>query len=209
MAENASPAGVHRAYAQVLVELLERAHSASPSGLPAVVRDTAALLGARQAQVWLVDFQQEVLLALDDTDPDAGPVPRRMPVHGTAAGLAYTRGAPMHAPAASHAVTLYVPLLDGIERLGVLELVLPRLDDELLAGCRRFTEMVTQFVATKGRVTDEFHRFRACEPMNLAAQMQWQLLPPLTAHTPEVTVAGQVEPAYEVGGDSFRLRPGR
>lgn len=41
------------------------------------------------------------------------------------------------------------------------------------------------------------------EPMNLAAQTQWELMPPLTAHAPEATLAGQVEPAYEVGGDAF------
>jgi serine phosphatase RsbU (regulator of sigma subunit) len=33
--------------------------------------------------------------------------------------------------------------------------------------------------------------------------MQWDLLPPLLLKLPQVTVAGRVEPAYGVGGDSF------
>jgi serine phosphatase RsbU (regulator of sigma subunit) len=33
--------------------------------------------------------------------------------------------------------------------------------------------------------------------------MQWDLLPPLVFKTPNVTVAGLLEPAYDVGGDCF------
>jgi serine phosphatase RsbU (regulator of sigma subunit) len=33
--------------------------------------------------------------------------------------------------------------------------------------------------------------------------MQWQLLPPLMMSTPQVSVAGALEPAYDVAGDSF------
>jgi serine phosphatase RsbU (regulator of sigma subunit) len=39
--------------------------------------------------------------------------------------------------------------------------------------------------------------------MSLAATIQWDLLPPLTLSTSRVSVAGLLEPAYEVGGDSF------
>jgi serine phosphatase RsbU (regulator of sigma subunit) len=39
--------------------------------------------------------------------------------------------------------------------------------------------------------------------MGLAAEMQWQLLPPLTFVTPRVVIAGLLEPAYEVAGDAF------
>jgi serine phosphatase RsbU (regulator of sigma subunit) len=37
----------------------------------------------------------------------------------------------------------------------------------------------------------------------LAASMQWDLLPPLVLKTSRLTVAGLLEPAYEVGGDCF------
>jgi hypothetical protein len=39
--------------------------------------------------------------------------------------------------------------------------------------------------------------------MSLAAELQWQLLPPLTFSTPRVVIAGLLEPAYEVAGDAF------
>jgi serine phosphatase RsbU (regulator of sigma subunit) len=39
--------------------------------------------------------------------------------------------------------------------------------------------------------------------MSLSAEMQWQLLPPLMMSTPQVAIAGALEPAYDVAGDSF------
>src|SRR5665811_2284499 len=41
------------------------------------------------------------------------------------------------------------------------------------------------------------------QPMSLSAEMQWQLLPPLMMSTPQVAIAGALEPAYDVAGDSF------
>lgn len=37
----------------------------------------------------------------------------------------------------------------------------------------------------------------------LAAEIQWSLLPPLSMTVPQVEVAGILEPAYDVAGDSF------
>ncbi|MFB7515465.1 hypothetical protein [Streptomyces sp. NPDC056144] len=39
--------------------------------------------------------------------------------------------------------------------------------------------------------------------MSVAAEIQWSLPPPLSMVTPPVTVAGVLEPAYDVAGDSF------
>jgi len=39
--------------------------------------------------------------------------------------------------------------------------------------------------------------------MTLAASIQWDLLPPLTLTSRSLNAAGMLEPAYDVGGDSF------
>ncbi|MFJ6774345.1 PP2C family protein-serine/threonine phosphatase, partial [Kitasatospora sp. NPDC091257] len=44
---------------------------------------------------------------------------------------------------------------------------------------------------------------RRLEPMSVAAEIQWSLLPPLSLSVPQVAVAGILEPAYQVAGDSF------
>ncbi len=39
--------------------------------------------------------------------------------------------------------------------------------------------------------------------MQLAAEMRYSTLPPLTMQAPNVSVAGILEPAYEIAGDTF------
>ncbi len=185
-----------------LAQLIERAHSVSPARLLDAVRDAATRLGAIDVQLLFADFAQQELIALDATDPSADG-PRPVPIEGSTAGQAFIRCAPVTTPLPGGGVLVSAPLLDGVERLGVLQLSFPNAAATSVPSCRRFADLVCQYVSTKGRITDEFHRLRATELMSLAAQMQWQMLPPLTGHSPEVTIAGQVEPAYHVGGDAF------
>jgi serine phosphatase RsbU (regulator of sigma subunit) len=48
-----------------------------------------------------------------------------------------------------------------------------------------------------------FSRLRRRKTLSLAAEMQWELLPPMSFGTDRVVVTGGLEPAYDVGGDSF------
>jgi serine phosphatase RsbU (regulator of sigma subunit) len=48
-----------------------------------------------------------------------------------------------------------------------------------------------------------FSRLRRRKTLSLAAEMQWELLPPPTFGTERVVITGGLEPAYDVGGDSF------
>jgi serine phosphatase RsbU (regulator of sigma subunit) len=58
-------------------------------------------------------------------------------------------------------------------------------------------------VSTANGYTDRLHLLRRRKDMSLAAEMQWGILPPLTFSIEGTTVAGLLEPAYEVGGDCF------
>jgi hypothetical protein len=51
--------------------------------------------------------------------------------------------------------------------------------------------------------TDLFPRLRRRKTLSLAAEMQWEQLPPLTFGTDRVVITGGLEPAYDIGGDSF------
>jgi serine phosphatase RsbU (regulator of sigma subunit) len=55
----------------------------------------------------------------------------------------------------------------------------------------------------KSRYTDISARARRSEPLSGAAEVQWDLLPPLTCSSEQVAVSGILEPAYAIGGDSF------
>ncbi len=171
--------------------LIEQAHTTPPAELYRPVRTGAAYLGAREVRLLLVDFGQQELR------PVSTPGAREPAVRVddlTAAGQAYLLGVPVVVDHPNGGAVIACPLLDGIERLGVLELTVDDGDEATQSFCRRYTEIVTQFVATKGRYTDEIHLLREAQPMSLSAQLQWQLLPPITAHIPALTVAAQLLP---------------
>ncbi|HTC82116.1 MAG TPA: PP2C family protein-serine/threonine phosphatase, partial [Acidimicrobiia bacterium] len=48
-----------------------------------------------------------------------------------------------------------------------------------------------------------FELHRRLEPMSIASELAWQLLPPLTFGCDRAVISGALAPAYDVGGDSF------
>ncbi|MGZ5406059.1 MAG: PP2C family protein-serine/threonine phosphatase, partial [Nocardioides sp.] len=87
--------------------------------------------------------------------------------------------------------------------VGVLVFTLDHLDEHDRRLVRRLAGLVADMVVTKSMYTDRFFQARRRRPMSLSAEIQWQLLPPLMMTTPQVAVAGALEPAYDVAGDSF------
>jgi serine phosphatase RsbU (regulator of sigma subunit) len=58
-------------------------------------------------------------------------------------------------------------------------------------------------VVSKSAYGDNLVLTRRLRDMDLAAEMRWSMLPPLTFTNDRVAVAGMLEPAYEIAGDSF------
>jgi serine phosphatase RsbU (regulator of sigma subunit) len=100
-------------------------------------------------------------------------------------------------------VRVYLPLLDGSDEVGVLALTLDTVDDDDRRLLRRLAGLVADMLVTKNAYTDQFFQARRRAPMSLSAELQWALLPPMTMITPQVALAGILEPAYDVAGDSF------
>ena len=97
-----------------------------------------------------------------------------------------------------------VPVSLGGERFGVLDV---QLSTKPGAGLLTELETVAMAVALSlgaaGQATDEIELARRSRPLSLPAEIQWELLPRLALEAPEYVVAGTVEPAYDVGGDTF------
>ncbi|MGY1604927.1 PP2C family protein-serine/threonine phosphatase [Geodermatophilus sp. SYSU D00815] len=177
--------------------LLRASHHLPADRLGAVVTDRADLLGAREAVVYLADYEQHSLVPVQG----AG-TPERAPlgVERSVGGRAFRRVEVVR----SGGTTLWVPLLDGAERLGVLELVFdgevgPDLEDD----CRTYGSLVAELTVTRDAYSDVFARLRRNRTMEVAAELQWELLPPLTYGTRSVVISGALEPSYEIGGDTF------
>ena len=184
--------------------LLRTTHLAGPGDLPALVDAAGRALGAPRAVLYLVDYDQVQLVPLLAAGAAAAP-PRAVAVEGTLAGRAFSDVA-QHVTTAGERRALWTPLLDGTERLGVLQLELPadtELDDDLLHTCNYVAALLAELVMTRSLYGDAVEQARRRVPMTLPAELQWGLLPPLTFVSPRVAVSGILAPTEEVAGDSF------
>lgn len=181
--------------------LLTRAHIMPPDELAAHADQAAVMIGAQGGRMWLASRDQRSLLPVPlngHPEPDES-----LSLDGSLAGRAF-RTTEMVA-ATSEGPRLWVPLLDGAERLGVVELIAAEVGhlDGLRAPGVLLAGMLAELIVSKGQFTDSFERVRRALPMGVAAEMLWHQLPPLTFATPRFVVTGQLEPWHEVGGDAF------
>jgi hypothetical protein len=182
---------------RLLGHLLDASHDLAPDEVVAAAAEAGRALDAEDLAIYLVDYDQTLLVPLPD---GAGRTP--LEIDTTLAGRAFSAVAVQDADTGSGR-RLWLPLLDGAERLGVLGLTLPEVDDALRVRCTWLATFVAELLLSKGQYTDSYFLARRRQPMSLAAEMQWQLLPPLTFVTPRVAIAGLLEPAYAVAGDAF------
>ncbi len=93
--------------------LLESRQQYGPSDICGVVDTARALLGAERAHLHVADYALNSLCVLTS----AGPLGESYPLEGTMAGRAFTTG-----EVVATDTTVWIPLVDGRERLGVLTL---------------------------------------------------------------------------------------
>ncbi|MDX3533407.1 PP2C family protein-serine/threonine phosphatase [Streptomyces sp. MB09-01] len=185
---------------RLLGGLLDRARLLPPQLIAPLIADGVARIGGREVSILLQDYAQELLV----------PLPGRMlyvaqpePVAGSPAGRAFQRADVVEERQAGGGVRMYLPLLDGSDQVGVMALTLDAVGDDDRRLLRRLAGLVADLLVTKNAYTDQFLLARRREPMSVSAEIQWGLLPPLTMSVPQVEVAGILEPAYLVAGDSF------
>jgi Stage II sporulation protein E (SpoIIE) len=180
---------------------LLRSTLAQPESVPAAIESVGAKIGASDVVVYLVDFGQTVLEPLSDHTSHRE-LPHREEVASTMAGRAFLTQTPVMAERPD-GIRLWVPIFEGSDRSGVLAVTLADEDPGRIAACEALGVLAGYLVAVNARVSDVFNLHRRRKAMTLAASLQWDLLPPLLFRSAPVTVAGVLEPAYEVGGDCF------
>ena len=183
-----------------LVTLLAAAGSAPPERLPTLVAAAGQVLGVGVV-VHLVDPEQRSLVRLSTNDSPGG---SRQGVEGTLAGRAF-RTLRIHS--SERDGTLWVPVLDGADRLGVLEITptthADLYDPSLRQQCQWLASLLGHLIASMEVYGDELERARLSRPRSPSAELIWQQLPPLTAGTDAFVLAGMLEPSYDIGGDAF------
>jgi hypothetical protein len=186
---------------EALRRLLQQAHHARPDDLPEMAMRAAPLIDATAVVLYLVDHQQRELLPLLG---GAAPAREPFPVDGTLGGRAFSLVMPCVSTAEPDGPRLWVPLIDGAERLGVVEVVTGAVPDEAaVRDVMAVAAVLAELVVTRSRYSDTVERLRRRRPMRLAAEMLRAQLPPLTFSTGHLLISGILEPCYDVGGDAF------
>jgi len=179
-------------------DLLSEAQFAVPDDLPRLLADHARRLGAQAACIYLVDYEQRVMTPL----PPAEATQRQaVSVEGTLAGRAFSTLSPQ---LSGDGELLWIPLVEGNERLGVVCYELAAaVTDDFLEAIHKLSAQAAELTTTKSKYGDFFEYHRRRQPMSVASELAWQLLPPLTFGSDRVVISGALAPAYDLGGDSF------
>jgi hypothetical protein len=191
------------AVADMFNDLLRRTHLGGPSEMAAAIAQPARRIGARSVALYLIDYEQRLLV------PVAGPhtedaVP--LSVAGTVAGRAFSTTSILRSSLEEpRGQRLWLPLLDGTERLGVIGMSFEggAVSGSTVLVCERYAHLAAMLIATKNAYGDSFERTRRQRPMTIASELLWQLAPPLVFATERLVVAGMLEPCYDNGGDAL------
>ncbi|MDH6514975.1 serine phosphatase RsbU (regulator of sigma subunit) [Streptomyces sp. SAI-135] len=191
---------------RMLRHLLQAAHTVTLEQLPGLIAGHADSAGLYDVAVFAVDLRETVLRQITGRGLDAAAGGEEVRIDGTLPGRAYQRvtvvaEAPREAGARRR---WWVPVTDGVERIGVLRADSENADEAAVRqDLRDLASLVALVVLSKRSCSDSFARLVRTEPMNVAAEMQWKLMPPTAFAGQDVTVGGVSEPAYEMGGDAF------
>lgn len=185
---------------KVMGELLRTSHRMAPDDVGPVVAQHLEMLGMTDPALYLVDLDQRLLVPLGE--PDAGPS-WALDIEQTPAGQAFRIQEVIQEPVQDARVRLWVPLLDGADRVGVLRVTVAQGDQLTVDRARHMASITAELIVSKSTFGDHLQLARRVRDMDLAAEMRWSMLPPLTFTNDRVAVAGILEPAYEIAGDAF------
>ncbi len=188
-----------------IFRLLEDLNHASAARLmPVLLERLRAQVGAVGLRLLIVDLEESRLEDRRILSAGIGVAEGAVPLAGTAHGEAYRSGATQVVVDAGR-TTIMAPVNARQVREGVLEAVLDRIGvtDRDVDIVRTAALLLGYTINAADRWTDEFHATRRRREMSLPAEMQWSQLPLTSFATEDVSLAGALEPAYEVGGDSF------
>ncbi|MFF4406475.1 PP2C family protein-serine/threonine phosphatase [Streptomyces sp. NPDC001262] len=178
-----------------LEELIVEAQTALPFELPGLADRCATALGLSSALIYLVDLQQRLLIPLDD-------ILEPLEVDRTSAGWAYRTVSPRVADTADGMI-VWLPLIDGAERLGVLAVRTASLDGVRMRRSRMLAHLFAMLITSKRAYSDWLAGLARTATMRLPAEMLRAFLPPHTIGSRRCVSTAVLEPAYDVAGDAY------
>jgi serine phosphatase RsbU (regulator of sigma subunit) len=188
----------------VMAELLSRSHLLRLAEVSDALTQAALPLGVSAAGIYLADLQERQLALVPAMGGSQGA--DALSIGSTLAGRAYQTVTIQSAPARTvdgENYQVWIPLVDGTARLGVLRLTVADVAEGMLDRYRALASLVGLIVEAKASYSDVYAQTQRSREMALQAELVWALLPPRTLATDRVLVSVSLEPAYEAGGDAF------
>ena len=198
-----------------LSELLAAVEAAPPIAAAEVIGAALAdVIEARDVSFLIADFSGQSLIRLSHVERGGGTLGRErtetVPMTGTPHGRALTEQE-VEIRTEKGAARIYAPVSSRGEAVGVLELWLDQEPNaETLVSVSAAAHALAYVVIANRRFTDLFEWGQRSVPLSLEAEIQHRLLPgSYTCEAGQFTLAGWLEPAGDVGGDTFDFSLGR
>lgn len=186
-------------WAAVLARVIDDSHLVTGDQLSVMLNGAVHEVGLT-ADVLVVDLPQRVLnpMSLHRSSP--------VQVEGTIAGRVYQLGQILPATDDNGDRLLWVPMLDGTERIGVLRIGLGEgvIDDENLRKWSwSLAGLMGHILMTKIAYSDRLRGLRTNRTLSVPSELLWQLLPPRTFASERTVVTALLEPHDQVAGDAY------
>ncbi|MFD6884965.1 PP2C family protein-serine/threonine phosphatase [Streptomyces sp. NPDC059957] len=186
---------------------LAAAESASPvESLDVVARMLRDRLNAVAVSFLIVDFTGSSVVRLGAADTvESGEPPERVALPGTLYADVLRTQRQAFRREGDRLIRVVAPVTNRGDAIGLLELFLPdHPDEDAMRQIGATAHALAYIVIANRSFTDVYQWGRRTRPLNLAAEIQHRLLPTsLACEAAQFTVAGALEPATHVGGDTF------
>ncbi|MFD9380142.1 PP2C family protein-serine/threonine phosphatase [Streptomyces sp. NPDC059999] len=191
-----------------LAGTLEAAEAAAPvESLDVVARMLKEHLGAASVSFLITDFTGRSVVRLGAAGSvETGEPARRIPLRGTLYDDVIRSQRPrVEDRGGNQPVRVVAPVTNRGDALGLLELFLPAAPGpRVMREIGETAHALAYIVIANRSHTDVYQWGRRTEPLSLAAEIQHRLLPAsLACEAAQFAVAGALEPADHVGGDTF------
>ena len=194
-----------------LNSLLAAVEAAPPvAAVDVLAAALAEAIGAREVSFLIADFSGRSLIRLGHSGGEGAlrlqgtETAERVPLVGTPQGRALAAQA-VEVVAEDGGARVFAPVTSRGEAVGVLELGLEDFPGEqTVADVALAAHFLAYVVIANRRYTDLFEWGQRSVPLSLAAEIQHRLLPgAYTCEAGQFTLAAWLQPAGEVGGDTF------
>ncbi|GGQ57652.1 PP2C family protein-serine/threonine phosphatase [Streptomyces flaveolus] len=188
-----------------LPRLLTAAETAAPAdAVDVIAEDLRRRFHATKVSFLIVDLTGRAVARLSTTAAENEREAERMPLLGSVYEKVI-RTQRLYQETTGRQQRVIVPVTNRGDAIGLLELLLPtHPGEDVLDVIGEAAHILAYVVIANGRFTDLYTWGKRSKPPTLAAEIQYQLLPPsLSCEAAQFTVCGNLEPAEDLSGDSF------